>query len=120
MKVGYYPGWNNGLVQGYLTQLREDGQRKKAEAKLRIDLFTLEYHWPKTLNVSVRMMKGHEPLWELVREYQNIAYRIFFCVKGDEMWLLHAIEKKSPKTPVGELDLADRRMKDVLAGRVRR
>ena len=38
MLIGYYPGWDTGLVQDYLNELRDDGQRKKAAAKLDFDL----------------------------------------------------------------------------------
>jgi phage-related protein len=119
MQVGFYPGWNDGFVRTYFRDLHSDGQRKKAEAKLQLDIFTLESHWPSVLNVTVRSLKGYEPLWELKREYQNIKYRIFFCVNEDQMWLLHAIEKKEWKTPSNDLDLAYKRMVDVFSGKVR-
>jgi phage-related protein len=120
MEVGYYPGWIDGFVKNYFDRLIEDGQRKKAEAKLRLDILTLQEYWPATLNVTVRLLKGHELLWELKRDYQGIAYRVFFCTKGNEMWLLHAIEKKSPKTPWSDVTLAYKRMTDVLVGKVRK
>ena len=120
MEFGFYPGWDSGFVNDFFDELKADGQRKKAEARLIGDLLTLQNHWPHTMNVTVRILKGHEPLWELKREFQNIAYRVFFCVKGQEMWLLHAIEKKKDKTPLSDLALAYARMQDVLTGKVRR
>ena len=118
--LGYYPGWETGPVQDYLDRLRDDGQRKKAAAKLDFDLHVLETTWPGTYFITVKSMRGHEPLYELAREYQGIAYRIFFCAKGQELWLLHAIEKKERKTPASDLDLAYDRMRNVLNGKVRR
>lgn len=120
MKLGYYPYWDKGFVQNYMDELKDDGQRKKAEAKIWIDLQTLVSAWPNRMNVDVKSMKGHEPLWELRREFQGIEYRIFFCTHKDEMWLLHAIEKKRQKTLGSDLDLAYKRMQDVLRGAVRR
>lgn len=120
MEVGYYPGWTTGALRDYFEEMGRDGQRRKAEAKLRLDILTLRDFWPKTLNVTVRVLKGYEPLCELKREYQGIAYRIFFCVKGNELWLLHSIEKESRKTPASDLNLAFRRMNDVLTGKTRR
>ena len=120
MKIGYYPGWDDGFVKQYMAELKLDGQRKKAEAKPWIDIQTLSEGWPRPQGVTVRILKGHEPLWELKREYQGIAYRIFFCVKGDEIWLLHALEKKQQKTPIGGLNLAYGRMQNVLNSKVRR
>lgn len=120
MIIGYYPGWDTGIVRDYLDGLRDDGQRKKAAAKLDFDLHMLETTWPRPQIVTVKSMKGREPLYELIREYQGIAYRVFFCVEEQEIWLLHAIEKKQRKTPIGDLDLAYDRMRNVLSGKVRR
>lgn len=120
MVLGYYPGWNTGFVRDFLDRLRDDGQRKKAAAKLDFDLHVLETTWPRTQFITVKSMKGHEPLHELIREYQGIAYRIFFCAGSREIWLLHAIEKKKRKTPAADLELAYARMRNVLDGRVRR
>ena len=120
MLIGYYPGWDTGIVRDYLDELRDDGQRKKAAAKLDFDLHMLETTWPRPQFVTVKVMKGREPLYELTREYQGIAYRIFFCVRDQEIWLLHAMEKKKRKTPAADLDLAHHRMGDVLSGKVKR
>ncbi|MBI2915731.1 MAG: type II toxin-antitoxin system RelE/ParE family toxin [Elusimicrobia bacterium] len=122
MRIGYYPNWRTGFVHGFLNELKADGQRKKAEAKLRFNLETLEAFWPKIYgtNITVKPLVGYDPLKELVREYAGIAYRIFFCVKDKDIWLLHAIEKKAQKTPRCDLELAYKRMDDVLKGRVRR
>jgi phage-related protein len=120
MNLGYYPGWTHGFVAEYFDELKRDGQRKKAEAKLRGDLLSLQYTWPRPVGVDVKILRGHEPMWELIREYQGIAYRVFFCVKGQDIWLLHAIEKKKMKTPPSDLNVAYTRMQNVLSGRVRR
>ena len=75
MVLGCYPGWYTGLVRDYLNRLRDDGQRKKAAAKLDFDLHVLETTWPRTQFVTVKSMKGHEPLHELSREYQ-LTFRL--------------------------------------------
>jgi len=36
---------------------------------------------------------------ELKRRYDKTAHRIFFCVRGDELWLLSAYEKQSEAAP---------------------
>ncbi len=82
--------------------------------KLYIDLQTLENFWLRPMNVTIRRLAGWEPLWELKRPFAGIAYRIFFCLKGDELWLLSAYEKGSDKTPRSELERAYRRMREVL------
>jgi phage-related protein len=119
MEVGYYPQWTSGFVQDFLQSLAERKDSLKAEAKIRIDIFTVAHHWPMTANVTVRHLKGYEPLLEIKREYDGIAYRIFFCFKERRIWLLHAIEKKQQKTPARDLEIAYRRMQEVLTGRLR-
>jgi phage-related protein len=117
MDFGYYPGWETGYVRDYLFGLNNDGQRKKAVAKILFDVQVLADSWPRPHFVTVRPLKGHEPLWELKRDYQGIAYRVFFCVKTDKIWLLHAIEKKSDKTPISDLEVAFSRMNKILKER---
>jgi|GEM_PF-1140103 len=119
MEIGYFAGWHHGFVRDYFERLQHDGQRRKAEVRLRLDLLTLQEYWPNTLNVDVRLLRGYEPLWEMKRPYQGMAYRIFFCVQGQRLWLLHAIEKKSDKTEISDLVVAYRRMKDVFSGKVK-
>lgn len=114
----YYPHGDAGEVREYLAALRENSQTKRAAVRLDIDLQTLEEFWPKKMNVSVRTLKGWEPLKEIKRRHDKIAYRIFFCVRDDELWLLSAYEKASEATPKRELNKAYKRMKDVLEGRV--
>ena len=114
----YYPDGESGEVREFLAALRADRQRRKAAVRLYIDIQTLEGFWPDTMNVSIRTLRGWEPLKELRRRFDKIAYRIFSCVRGDELWLLAAYEKESAETPRHELGRAYGRMRDVLGGKV--
>lgn len=114
MRIRYYPGGESGEVREYLQSLRRDPRTMKAAVKLDIDLQTLEEFWPETLNVTVRGLKGWEPLLEIKRRYDKAAYRIFFCVRRDELWLLSAYEKQSESAPRSELEKAYGRMMVVL------
>lgn len=67
--------------------------------------------------MTVRGLKGWEPLLEIKRRYDKAAYRIFFCVRRDELWLLSAYEKQSEGAPHSELEKAYGRMRLVLGGR---
>ena len=118
LKRKYYPDGDSGEVRDYLNALRMGSQTKKAAIKLDIDLQTLETFWPDTMNVTVRTLKGWEPLKELKRRYDKIAYRIFFCVKANEFWLLSAYEKESENAPKRELEKAYKRMKEVLEAKL--
>ncbi len=106
------------MVRDYLDALRINNQKKKAAVKLDIDIQTVEMFWPQVMNVTVRILRAWEPLWEIKRLFDKIAYRIFFCIRKDELWLLSAYEKASEKTPRSELERAYRRMREVLEGKV--
>ena len=55
-----------------------------------------------------------DKLWELKRFYEGVQYRIFFGVWKSAAWLLHSIEKKSAKTPKDDLELARKRLREVM------
>jgi len=95
MDVGYYPAWDRGFVKDYFDEFAKDGQRKKAEAKVRLDILTLKENWQRTLNVTVKMLKGHEPLRELIREYQRIAYRVFSVLRGTKCGSCMRLKKRA-------------------------
>lgn len=116
LKRKYYPHGDTGEVREHLSELRRKRDRRKSAAKLDIDIQTLETFWPDTMNVTVRTLRGWEPLKELKRTYDGIAYRIFFCIMRDELWLLSSFEKTSENTPRRELEKAFQRMKIVLEG----
>lgn len=53
--------------------------------------------------------------WELRTKVSGDIYRTFYFARtGRKFVLLHAIQKKSQKTPKKELDVAEERMKDYL------
>ncbi len=78
------------------------------------DLRTLEIGWPVGMPLC-RPLTSHKGLRE-VRSHLTggrIA-RVLFCIAEGRMALLHGFIKKSHKTPQPDLDLAVKRMKEVL------
>ena len=71
----------------------------------------------KELNTSLgephaKKVTGRD-FWELLVWVDKEIYRIFyFAAAGRKFVLLHAIHKKTMKTPKKDLDLAEDRMKD--------
>jgi len=61
--------------------------------------------------VSLRQLDGK--LWEIRVGRHRVAYIV---ITGPEMVLLHAFKKQGRRTPQRDLDLARRRVKDVLGG----
>ena len=72
----------------------------------------------KILNIEAKppfVKKMRDKLWELRTDYDTDAYRVFyFFFTGKEIILVHAIKKKSNKTPLKELDTAIERMNRVI------
>ena len=72
----------------------------------------VEFGWPCGLPLC-RLIAGYLGLHEVRSDLAGgrIA-RVFFLVSGNSMVLLHGFIKKSRATPVKELKLAQRRMKE--------
>lgn len=65
---------------------------------------------PKTF---LKHMEGIEGLYEIRVEYGSNIYRIFCCFdQGYVVILFNGFQKKSQKTPAGELELAQRLMNE--------
>ena len=111
LEVLYYPEGDRGPVKNYFNWLIKE--RPKAFARLATDLEVLAAEGLRSGQITVRPLGDR--LWELKRLYDGIQYRVFFGVSKGIVWLLHNIEKKSAKAPKEDLDLARRRLKEVMA-----
>ncbi len=110
LEIFYYPHGNRGPVAECLERLAKE--RPQAFAKLVIDLEVLGAEGLRSQRITVRPLG--DKLWELKRPYEGIQYRIFFGVWKGAAWLLHSIEKKSAKTPKDDLELARKRLREVM------
>lgn len=111
LEILYYPEENRGPVRDYLTALARE--RPKAFARLALDLEVLGAEGLRSQQVTIRPLG--DKLWEPKRLYDGIQHRVFFGIWQGAAWLLHAIEKKSAKTPKADLALARRRLREVMA-----
>lgn len=111
LEILYYPEGNSGPVSKYLGELAKE--RPKAFARLALDLEVLGAEGLRSQQIAIRPLG--DKLWELKRLYDGVQYRVFFGVWKSAAWLLHAIEKKSVKTPKDDLELARKRLKEVTA-----
>ena len=60
----------------------------------------------------LRRMSGVKGLWELRAKYQSDQFRFFLSkLAGREIVLLHAIIKKTAKTPKRDIQTAEKRMR---------
>jgi phage-related protein len=94
------------FTQFYLEQT--SGVQEKIEYVLRI-IRQVE-RVPKTF---LQHMEDTEELYEIRIEYGSNIFRIFCCFdEGNLVVLFNGFQKKSQKTPVNELQLAKRLMKE--------
>ena len=89
----------NEPVRDWLKSMGKQDKKQIGE-----DIMLVQFRWPLGMPL-VRKMEND--LWEVRSKLANgnIA-RVFFTVKNGVMALLHAIIKKSQKTPKKDLDLA--------------
>ena len=76
------------------------------------DLKTVEYGWPIGMPLC-RKIRGE--IWEVRSKLSgnnNIA-RVLFCTTAEHLVLLNGFVKKTQKAPAGEIDLAERRMRNL-------
>ena len=75
------------------------------------DIATAEYGWPIGMPLCRSLRKG---LWEIRSNINNgrIA-RVIFAVVDERMVLLHSFVKKTQKTPKPDLDLAEKRKREI-------
>jgi phage-related protein len=89
-----------------LRQLEE----KKAIGE---DIKAVEYSWPVGYPQVTKLDKD---LWEIRTNLQDGICRVFFTIWKKNMVLIHAIIKKSQKTPKQDLELAKKRRDIVITG----
>ena len=67
------------------------------------------------LKRNIRSIVGEKGLWEIRCNLTNKRRaRVIFCIKNDELVLLHGFIKKSQKTPIREIAVAKTRMKGLV------
>ncbi len=92
-------------VREWLKSLTIEEKKKIGE-----DIQTAEFGWPIGMPTCKPLGKG---LHEIRTNVSDKWARVFFCVSENFMVLLHAIMKKSNKTPKQDIDLARKRMKNI-------
>ena len=89
----------------------------KDRAKILREIDLLEKHGFALGMPSIRKMKGTDNLWELRIKQSSNNYRFFYFQHiADTFILLHAIHKKTQKTPKRDIDTAIRRMNKYIKG----
>jgi phage-related protein len=77
-----------------------------------LDLLRVQENWPIGMPVCRSLGAG---LWEVrCNLIGGRIARVLFCLAHGEVYVLHGFLKTTQKTPLHDLDLAKKRMKEVL------
>ncbi len=86
-------------------------QDKKVQEKIQY-VFQLVQSVEKVPEKFLKHLTGTDGLYEIRVEYRSDIFRVFCCFdKGRLVVLLNGFQKKTQKTPAGELDKAIKLMK---------
>ena len=104
--------WRNPSGKAPVERYIDDVDNKEERAKILSTLNGIQHYGTDAIGVDFKQIEGK--LWELkIRIYGN-QHRIFYVVlRGNEMVLLHAYLKKTPRAPVREIKIAKQRMKQL-------
>ena len=85
---------------------------KEVSKAIGSDILTVQWNWP----VGKPLVDGlGDGLYEVRSTHHRKEYRVFFCISGSTMVLLHGIVKKTRTTPRADLELARKRFREVVA-----
>ena len=111
MKVSYYKKRNNKeVVKDFINKLQKKDKQKIFDC---LDDIEGSDNLDKVKGAIFRQLK--KKLWEIKIKTSGGGFRIFYVMLGsDLMVLLHAYKKQSQKAPQKELDIATKRMNEIL------
>ena len=109
MKVALYEtSSGRSPIEDFISDLPKADQARFADVFEGIEKYGLGC--PR---VQFRQLRGK--LWEVKFNTPSGGYRIaYVVVETDTMVWLHTFKKKTQKTPTGDLEIAEKRMKEVL------
>ena len=95
-------------VEHFISELSKVDQARFAEVHHGVEQYRLG-----SPRLRFRKLRGR--LWEIKFNSVSAGYRIIYLTleSGVMIWL-HVFKKKTQKTPLGDLEIAEKRMKEVL------
>lgn len=108
--------WRNPSGKAPVEKYLDAIDNKEERAEILNTLKGVQQYGTDAVGVEFRHIEGK--LWELKILTHGKQHRIFYAVvKGNEMFLLHAYLKKTPKAPTSEIITARQRMKQLMEER---
>jgi len=103
--------WRNPVGKAPVERYIDEIENKEEKAELLSALNGIQEYGTDAVGVDFRQVEGK--LWELKMRTLGKQHRIFYVVlKGNEMILLHAYLKKTPKAPL--IETAKQRLKQLM------
>ena len=109
MQVNFYqlPS-GRSPVEEFIESLPKKDQGRFAEVIIGIEQFGLAHS-----RVQFKPLRGK--LWEIKFSSFSGGFRmVYVLIESEELVVLHVFRKSTQKTPIRDLDLAEKRMKEVL------
>jgi phage-related protein len=76
------------------------------------NILTVQWGWPVGKPPIDALGGG---LYEIRSTHERTEYRLFFCIAASKLVLLHGIVKKARKTSRADLELARKRLTEVVS-----
>lgn len=110
MKVSFFASLSGRCyVEDYI-----DGLNKIDQATVIAVLKDIEQHGLSAIGCQFRQIEGK--LWEIKIRTPSGGHRIFYVmISNSEIMCLHAYKKQGQKAPTKELEVARKRLKEVLS-----
>ena len=103
--VFYRTRGGSEIVRDWLRALDD-----KDRNAIGLDLMRIQFRWPVGMPLCRPMGEG---LWEVRTNLpSNRIARVLFCLVAERIVVLHGFVRKTQKTPVDDLALARKRMKE--------
>jgi len=108
--------WRNPLGKAPVEKYIDAIDNKEERADILATLKGVQQYGTDAVGIEFRQIEGK--LWELKIRTHGNQHRIFYVVLvGNEMFLLHAYLKKTPRAPMNETVTAKQRMKQLMEER---
>jgi phage-related protein len=105
--------WRNPSGKAPVEKYIDGIGNKEEQAEILATLNGIQQYGTDAVGVDFRQIEGK--LWELKIRTHGNQHRIFYVVlQSNEMFLIHAYLKKTPRTPVNEIETAKQRMKQLM------
>lgn len=105
--------WRNPSGKAPVERYIDDIDNKEERAELLSVLNGIQGKGTDALGVEFKHIEGK--LWELKIRTHGNQHRIFYVVlKSNEIILLHAYLKKTPQSPLKEIETAEQRLKQLM------